>query len=190
MHVDRRRKWFSGMTLAAGILAGACTTAGEATSQSAAALTATAVLEDAAGNRIGEVALRETAGHGVLLDVRLTGMQPGPFAIHIHETGTCEPPSFSSAGGHFAPHGRAHGVLHPDGMHGGDLLNLHVPAGGDLRTERLAPHVTLREGEPHSLFDDDGSAIVVHAGTDDYRSQPSGAAGARALCGVVVPGGR
>lgn len=141
---------------------------------------------DAAGNRIGEVMLRETAGHGVILDIRLSGIQPGPYAIHIHETGACEAPSFESAGGHYAPRGHAHGVLHPDGMHAGDLLNVHVPANGELRIERLAAHVTLDPAADHTLFDDDGSAIVVHAGTDDYISQPSGEAGARALCGEVV----
>lgn len=181
-----RRELVTGATLAGAMIAGACATVGEATSQSAPREQASATLLDAARNEIGRVTLRETPGHGVLLDVRITGMQPGPYAIHIHETGVCTPPSFASAGGHYAPHDRAHGLLHPDGMHAGDLPNIHVSADGELRSERLAPHVTLRPGADHSLFDDDGSAIVIHAGTDDYVSQPSGDAGSRALCGVVV----
>lgn len=180
-----RQELVSGTVLSAAMIVGACATAGEAMSQSThEGAQATATLRDAARNQIGHVTLTETAGHGVLLDIRITGMQPGPYAIHIHETGACAPPSFESAGGHFAPRGRAHGMHHPDGMHAGDLPNIHVPATGELQIERLAQHVTLEAGA-HSLFDDDGSAIVVHAGTDDYRSQPSGDAGARALCGVV-----
>lgn len=189
MRLTMRREMATGTMLGLAVIVGACATPGEATSQTPhQGAVATATLLDAARNEIGHVTLRETAGHGVLLDIRITGMQPGPYAIHIHETGACTPPSFESAGGHFAPRGRAHGMHHPDGMHAGDLPNIHVPADGEMRIERLAPHVTLEPGASHSLFDDDGSAIVVHAGTDDYRSQPSGSAGARALCGVVRAG--
>lgn len=149
-------------------------------------VTARAELVGVNGERIGEVRLRETPFHGVILDVDVRGLTPGVHAIHIHQTGRCEAPSFSSAGGHYAPRGRAHGALHPEGKHAGDLLNLHVPESGRVRIERLAADVTLLDGPPHSLFDADGSAIVIHAAADDYRSQPSGAAGDRVACGVVV----
>lgn len=147
--------------------------------------TAVAVLRDAAGSEAGRVILRETPRQGVLLDIRIDRLTEGQHAVHIHETGACDAPSFQSAGGHYNPHGRAHGAMHADGMHGGDMLNLHVPASGRVRTERIAPHVTLRAGAAHTLFDDDGSAIVIHAAADDYRSQPAGDAGGRVLCGVV-----
>lgn len=147
--------------------------------------TARAELIDRGGARVGEATLQETPYYGVLLRVEVAGLPAGVHALHIHETGTCEPPSFGSAGGHYAPRGHGHGVLHPRGKHAGDLLNLHVPGSGRVASERLAEHVTLVPGAAHTLFDEDGSALVIHAGADDYRSQPSGAAGDRIACGVI-----
>lgn len=147
--------------------------------------TARAVLLDAQGDSIGSVQLTEARAGGVLLHVRASSLSPGVHAIHIHETGRCDPPDFSSAGAHYAPEGHAHGPMHADGMHAGDLVNLHAPADGTVELERLARHVTLEDGHDHALFDADGSAIVLHAGADDYRSQPSGDAGGRVACGVV-----
>lgn len=147
--------------------------------------TVVARLIDADGTERGAVVLRQTPGHGLVLEVTATGLEPGTHAIHIHETGACRAPDFSSAGGHFDARGRSHGLMHPRGPHAGDMLNLHVPASGEVRAERLAPHASLQPGTPGYLFDDDGSAVVIHAGADDYRSQPSGDAGGRALCGVV-----
>ncbi|MDX1675125.1 MAG: superoxide dismutase family protein, partial [Longimicrobiales bacterium] len=103
--------------------------------------------------------------------------------FHIHETGSCVAPDFDSAGGHYAPRGHAHGVLHERGYHGGDLLNLHVPETGAVTTERLATDVTLRGDAP--LLDEDGSALVIHANADDYVSQPSGGGGPKVACGVI-----
>lgn len=145
---------------------------------------ARAEIHDAEGRSLGEVRLEETPSNGVLLTVDLRGLEPGVHGFHIHETGRCEG-DFSSAGGHFAPQGNAHGIWSPRGRHAGDLLNVVVAGDGTLRTERLAEAVTLRDGSPGSLMDADGSAIVIHAGADDYRSQPSGAAGPRVACGVV-----
>lgn len=149
------------------------------------ALTATARLVDAAGNLVANATLRETAGHGVLIRLDGVNLPAGEHAFHIHQTGRCEPPSFESAGGHYAPRGRQHGFLVPAGPHAGDLPNLHVPQGGRHVVEVLAGDVTLRAGAPNTLFDEDGSALVVHAGRDDYRSQPSGDAGGRVACGVI-----
>jgi superoxide dismutase, Cu-Zn family len=149
------------------------------------AVTARADLVDRAGNPAGHVELIETPAQGVLLRIDARGLQPGSRAIHIHETGRCDPPGFTSAGGHFNPASRAHGVLHPEGMHAGDLLNLEVEADGRAVTERLARGVTLRPGAPNSLVDGDGTAIVIHVSLDDYVSQPTGDAGDRAACGVI-----
>jgi Cu-Zn family superoxide dismutase len=147
--------------------------------------TATAVLMNPDGERIGVAELVETPSYGVLIRIDVGSLAPGVHAFHIHETGACVAPDFRSAGGHFAPRGRSHGILHPHGKHAGDLANLHVPENGRVATERLAQHVTLVEGATGSLFDDDGSALVIHAVGDDYRSQPSGAGGARVACGVI-----
>jgi superoxide dismutase, Cu-Zn family len=145
--------------------------------------TARAMMRDREGQLVGQVALRE-APHGVLLHARFEGLPPGTRAFHIHETGRCEPP-FASAGGHFNPHARKHGLVAPEGHHAGDLPNLHIPPEtGVLELEVLVRDVTLRPG-PTSLLDGDGSALVVHAGRDDHLSDPAGDAGERIACGVI-----
>ncbi|MFO7260482.1 MAG: superoxide dismutase family protein [bacterium] len=146
---------------------------------------ARAQLVDAEGNVVATATLRETAGHGVLIRLEAERLPAGEHAFHIHQTGRCEPPGFESAGGHYAPRGRQHGFLVPAGPHAGDLPNIHVPADGRLVIEVVAPDVTLRPGAPNTLFDEDGSALVIHAGRDDYTSQPAGDAGGRIACGVI-----
>ena len=147
--------------------------------------TATATIVDTEGNEVGTAELTETPGHGVLIRVHAEGLKPGPHGFHIHETGECEPPEFASAGGHYAARGNAHGVLHEGGKHAGDLLNLQVPESGVVTAERLATAVTLDPDADGSLLDDDGSALVIHANADDYRSQPSGDGGPKVACGVI-----
>lgn len=147
--------------------------------------TARARLVDAGGDVVGTARLHRTSGDGVLIRLRVDGVAPGVHAFHIHETGLCEPPGFESAGDHYSPRGRRHGFLDPRGPHAGDLPNLHVPASGELVVELLADDVTLAPGTPNTLFDDDGSALVVHADADDYVSQPAGGAGDRIACGVI-----
>lgn len=139
-----------------------------------------AELRDAAGRSVGEVTLRE-APHGVVVHAKLDGIPPGEHALHIHERGRCEG-DFSSAGGHFAPGGRSHGFLNPKGPHAGDLPNLFVPSDGKLEVEFLSTALKLGDGK---LLDADGAAVVVHAGADDYVSDPAGDAGGRIACGVI-----
>lgn len=158
-------------------------TTGGAVAQATA--TATAELMDREGNRTGEVRLTQTPGQGVLLRIEAWGLEPGTVAIHIHEAGRCTAPTFESAGGHFNPVGVAHGALHADGMHAGDLLNLHIPESGRIETERHARLVTLDPGFLTSLLDGNGTAVIIHAGADDYLSQPTGDAGGRVACGVI-----
>jgi Cu-Zn family superoxide dismutase len=124
---------------------------------------------------------------GVLLKLAANGLPPGNHAFHIHAVGKCEPP-FESAGGHFNPTGQAHGILAGKG-HAGDMPNLHVPANGELAVEVIDSAVTLEKGKPNSLLQQAGTAIVIHAGQDDYKSDPAGNAGARIACGVVTEGG-
>ena len=141
---------------------------------------ARAAMANAEGESVGEVVLSQTP-HGTLLHARLTGLPPGAHAFHVHAVGKCEPP-FKSAGGHFNPDGKKHGILAEDGMHAGDMPNIHVPESGALEVEVLNTFLTL-DG---SLFDDDGAAIVIHAGPDDYKTDPAGAAGPRIACGVIA----
>lgn len=145
---------------------------------------AIAQMVNADGSPIGTVELRETTRQGVFIELDLEGLPPGVHAFHIHESGRCAP-DFDAAGGHFSPLGNPHGLLHPEGPHIGDLLNITVPPSGDVSAERLATDVTLEPGPVESLFDEDGSALVIHSGADDYLSQPSGAAGDPIACGVV-----
>jgi Cu-Zn family superoxide dismutase len=146
--------------------------------------TAKATIKDAQGQTLGDATLRETP-NGVLLSVNLQNVPAGTHAFHIHTTGLCEAPTFMSAGGHFAPGGTHHGLLAQAMPHAGDLPNLHVAADGKLSFEVLAANVTLAPG-PRSLFDADGSALVLHAMADDYVTDPAGNAGARIACGTVT----
>ncbi len=139
-------------------------------------------LRDVKGKTVGTVRLLE-APHGLLVHGALTGVPPGTHAIHFHETGKCEPP-FKTAGGHFNPEKKAHGVLDPGGSHAGDLPNLVVPVSGKLEFELFAPGLTLGAG-PESVLDPDGTALVIHAKADDYRTQPAGDSGDRIACGVI-----
>jgi len=145
---------------------------------------ARAVLADKAGKSVGEALLDQTP-HGVVIHLDLQGLPPGTHAIHVHAVGKCDPPDFTSAGGHFNPAGHQHGVENPAGMHAGDLPNLEVPADGKLKVDVFAPAVSLKAGKA-SLFDADGSALVIHEKADDYKSDPAGNAGSRIACGVVT----
>ena len=152
-------------------------------SLSAQAQTAKALLKDASGKDVGQVQLIQTP-HGVLLKMTLKGVPPGERAFHIHTVGKCEPP-FTSAGGHFNPTGKKHGMEAKEGAHAGDMPNLHVPANGELAIEVANHAISLVKGQPNSVFDADGSSIVIHAGPDDYKSDPAGNAGDRIACGVI-----
>jgi Cu-Zn family superoxide dismutase len=152
--------------------------------QSASAPGARATLKDAQGKTIGEATLRDSPA-GVLVRLDLQGVPPGTHAFHIHAVGKCDAPDFMTAGGHFNPATMKHGLLATGGPHAGDMPNLHVPADGKLSVEVLDANVTLAAGQK-SLFDTDGSALVVHATADDYTSDPAGNAGARIACGVVT----
>lgn len=151
----------------------------------AAAQTARAALQDAQGQDAGTVELTETPA-GVLLNVAVRGLPPGEHAIHVHAVGKCEPP-FDSAGGHFNPGSKKHGLLVPAGPHAGDMPNLHLPESGEAVIEILNPAITLEKGKPNSVFGPDGAAIVIHAAVDDYKSDPAGNAGGRIVCGVIQP---
>ena len=152
-----------------------------ATSQTASAADqASAAMMNANGESVGAVTLRETP-QGTLLHAKLENLPAGAHAFHVHTVGKCEPP-FKSAGGHFNPTGAKHGIDNAEGMHAGDMPNIHVPESGALEIEVLNTQLRLDA----SLFDEDGAAIVIHDGPDDYVSDPAGAAGPRIACGVIT----
>ena len=146
---------------------------------------ASAQLMDRAGKTVGTATFREAAG-GVIVNVDVKGLSTGLHAVHVHAVGKCEGPAFTSAGGHFNPAQRKHGLKSPDGPHAGDLPNMYVAKDGSGRFEALTDNMTLKTGDPSSVFDGDGSALVIHAGVDDYTTDPTGNAGDRAACGVIA----
>lgn len=162
---------------------GACLAAILGLTVPGAALAASAELKDADGKTVGTAELQDTPS-GLLMTVTLQGLSPGEHAFHIHETGACEPPAFESAGGHFNPHGKEHGYMSPAGNHAGDLPNIHVPESGNLTFEAIARQASLGDG-PGNVLDSDGSALMIHAGPDDYKTDPAGGAGDRIACGVI-----
>ena len=155
----------------------ACQGEPEATGQ-----TATASISGADGASMGTVVLTQ-GPNGVLVSADVTGLSPGWHGFHIHETGACTP-DFSAAGGHYSPGGEGHGLLHEDGSHAGDLPNINAGADGVARAEHFTDKITLAEDADNSIFDDDGSAIIIHAKPDSYGPDP--AAGDRVACGVIT----
>jgi Cu-Zn family superoxide dismutase len=148
-----------------------------------AAQSAKASLKAADGKDVGTAELTAVPG-GVLIKLNLKGLPPGDHAFHVHAVGKCEPP-FTSAGGHFNPNSKKHGLMVADGHHAGDMPNLHVPASGELAVEVVNTDIALEKDKPNSVLDADGSAIVIHASADDYKTDPTGNAGDRIACGVV-----
>ncbi|NIR31852.1 MAG: superoxide dismutase family protein [Gammaproteobacteria bacterium] len=142
---------------------------------------ARADVQDRFGQSAGTVRLTQ-GPYGVLLRAEFWNLSTGHHAFHVHAVGRCTPP-FRSAGGHYNPRGLHHGFLDADGVHAGDMPNIHVPASGSLEVEIFLPDVSLDA----SLFDSDGSSLVVHEGPDDYHSEPAGGAGPRIACGVIAP---
>ena len=160
------------------ILTAACSMSTEQASQ------ATAELKDKDGKAIGVATFRESSG-GVTVDVNVKGLTPGLHAVHVHAVGRCDAPAFTSAGGHFNPAQKKHGYNSPEGAHAGDLPNMLVAKDGTGRFEAFTDGMTLKPGAT-SVFDKDGSALVIHAGVDDNVTDPTGNAGDRAACGIIT----
>lgn len=142
----------------------------------------TAVMHDSTGRELGTLTLTDSA-QGITVRGTLRGLPPGEHGFHIHTTGQCSP-TFDAAGGHWNPTGRQHGTQNPAGPHFGDMPNITVGPDSTVAIEATTPGGRLSGTD--GLLDADGAAIMVHAGPDDYRSDPAGNAGTRIACGVVT----
>lgn len=193
--MERRARNFGlvlSLTIVAGGLMGCAAVAedeGRARSGSDAAATLTAnsahaELRDRDGRSVGRAVLTNTE-HGVRIEVQVTGLSAGRHGFHIHETGRCDPPDFTSAGGHFNPGTTHHGMENPAGPHGGDLPNLVAGADGSASLSTINPYLTLGTGAANDLLRAGGTSVMIHAGPDDYYTDPAGDSGARVICGVV-----
>lgn len=149
-------------------------------------------LIDADGIEVGQVDVWEDEeGGGLWFSINNstpTSMSDSKVGAHVHETGVCDPEgAFDSAGGHFNPEDEMHGDLNADPSHAGDLGNIEIDADGNFEHEVVAEGLTLESGAENSVADDDGSALVIHAGEDDLTTDPSGESGDRWACAVIVP---
>jgi Cu-Zn family superoxide dismutase len=147
---------------------------------------ASAIMYDINGTPVGNAELWQDPNGMVNVEIASLALPAGTHGIHFHDVGKCEggATAFSTAGGHYNPLGKQHGLSNPLGAHAGDAPNVFIPASGVGRVAFSSDRVTLTPGTI-SLFDADGSSIVVHANADDQVSQPSGNSGARIACGVI-----
>jgi len=162
-----------------GLTLAGCTSVGQVPTASLASGT----LHTANGAPAGTVVIL-AAGNELTVNVAAIGLPAGTHGLHLHMTGSCEAPSFASAGGHLNPHGMQHGTANPAGSHLGDLPNLVIDShGAGALTARLRDDRAAAEA---ALFDADGTALVIHADADDYKTDPSGNSGKRIACAVLT----
>jgi superoxide dismutase, Cu-Zn family len=146
----------------------------------------TVQLKDAKGTSVGTAVVSEVkGGSGVTIKLNLMNLPPGDHALHIHQNAKCEAPGFTTAGGHFNPDKKQHGMDNPAGHHAGDMPNFTVDAKGKAKTTVTDSSVNMGDGD-HSVFANGGTALMIHAKADDMKTDPTGNAGDRIACGTIT----
>lgn len=174
------------MSLLALLVVGGCANKGKALPVSGENVKSVAApILNTEGEEIGEVNFVE-AGDGVTISIQAEGISPGVHGMHIHETGVCTPPDFTSAGAHFNPTHKEHGFENPKGFHLGDLPNIEVGEDGKVAVKVTTAELTLKTTAQNSILDQDGSALVIHEKEDDYKTDPAGNSGDRIACAAIT----